>query len=160
MGLEMSGNESAELGEVNVDSSVRQVCANGICMQTNVVEAKLDEGNIQEAESALREGLSLNFEEARALLGRLEYQRGNVEGALRVFDGIDLQAAIQRMQPSVTEKQPSKKGRTRSIESVPGVSQHAAGLVLEAVYLKAKSLQKLGRLTETFLWLGICRGGS
>ncbi|CAN4098279.1 unnamed protein product [Withania somnifera] len=144
----MSGNESEELGNVDVDSSVRQVCANGICMQTNVVEAKLDEGNIQEAESALREGLSLNFEEARALLGRLEYQRGNVEGALRVFDGIDLQAAIQRMQPSVSEKQPSKKGRTRSIESVPGVSQHAAGLVLEAVYLKAKSLQKLGRLTE------------
>ncbi|CAN4100313.1 unnamed protein product [Withania somnifera] len=144
----MSGNESPELGKVDVDSSVRQVCANGICMQTNVVEAKLDEGNIQEAESALREGLSLNFEEARALLGRLEYQRGNVEGALRVFDGIDLQAAIQRMHPSVTEKQSSKKGRTRSIESVPGVSQHAAGLVLEAVYLKAKSLQKLGRLTE------------
>lgn len=144
----MSGNESPELGQADADRSVRQVCANGICMQTNVVEAKLDEGNIQEAESALREGLSLNFEEARALLGRLEYQRGNVEGALRVFDGIDLQAAIQRMQPSVTEKQPSKKGRTKSIESVPGVSQHAAGLVLEAIYLKAKSLQKLGRLTD------------
>ncbi|XP_004241633.1 protein NPG1 [Solanum lycopersicum] len=144
----MSGNESPELGQADVDPSVRQVCANGICMQTNVVEAKLDEGNIQEAESALREGLSLNFEEARALLGRLEYQRGNVEGALRVFDGIDLQAAIQRMQPSVTEKQPSKKGRTKSVESVPGVSQHAAGLVLEAIYLKAKSLQKLGRLTD------------
>ncbi|KAK4375527.1 hypothetical protein RND71_006204 [Anisodus tanguticus] len=142
----MSGE--SELGQDDVDPSVRKVCANGICMQTNVVEAKLDEGNIQEAESALREGLSLNFEEARALLGRLEYQRGNVEGALRVFDGIDLQAAIQRMQPSLTEKQPSKKGRTRSIESVPGISQHAAGLVLEAVYLKAKSLQKLGRLTE------------
>ncbi|MCD7461243.1 Protein npg1 [Datura stramonium] len=144
----MSGNESAESSQADVDPSVRQVCANGICMQTDVVEAKLDEGNIQEAESALREGLSLNFEEARALLGRLEYQRGNVEGALRVFDGIDLQAAIQRMQPSVTEKQPSKKGRTRSVESVPCVSQHAAGLVLEAIYLKAKSLQKLGRLTE------------
>ncbi|KAJ8559978.1 hypothetical protein K7X08_004036 [Anisodus acutangulus] len=142
----MSGE--SELGQDDVDPSVRKVCANGICMQTNVVEAKLDEGNIQEAESALREGLSLNFEEARALLGRLEYQRGNVESALRVFDGIDLQAAIQKMQPSLTEKQPSKKGRTRSIESVPGISQHAAGLVLEAIYLKAKSLQKLGRLTE------------
>lgn len=58
----MSGNESPELGQADVDPSVRQVCANGICMETNVVEAKLDEGNIQEAESALREGLSLNFE--------------------------------------------------------------------------------------------------
>ncbi|CAI9113598.1 OLC1v1014231C4 [Oldenlandia corymbosa var. corymbosa] len=52
--------------------------------------------------------LNLHFDkEARALLGRLEYQRGNVEVALRVFDGIDLQAAIQRIQPP-------KKGRTRS----------------------------------------------
>lgn len=85
------------------------------------------------------------LQEARALLGRLEYQRGNVEGALRVFDGIDLQAAIQRMQP-LAEKQPSKRGRSRS-DSIHAVSQHAAGLVLEAVYLKAKSLQKLGRVT-------------
>lgn len=42
--------------------SVREVCANGSRMKTTEVEAKLDEGNIQEAESALREGLSLNFE--------------------------------------------------------------------------------------------------
>ncbi|KAF7829138.1 protein NPG1 [Senna tora] len=111
--------------------SVREVCANGSCMQTTEVEAKLDEGNIQEAESSLREGLSLNFEEARALLGKLEYQRGNVEGALRVFDGIDLQAAIQRLQPFISEKPSIKKG-----------------LVLEAIYLKARSLQTLGRLTE------------
>lgn len=88
-----------------------------------------------------------SVQEARALLGRLEYQRGNVEGALRVFEGIDLQAAIQRFQPSVGDK-PSKKGRPRP-ESVNNVPQHAAGLVLEAIYLKAKSLQKLGRLTGT-----------
>lgn len=68
-----------------------------------------------------------------------------MEGALRVFDGIDLQAAIQRLQP-VAEKQPSKKGRSRN-ESMHNISQHAASLVLEAIYLKAKSLQKLGRLT-------------
>lgn len=86
------------------------------------------------------------IQEARALLGRLEYQRGNVEGALRVFDGIDLQAAIKRLQLSITEKIPSKKGRSRG-ESMLAVPQNAAGLVLEAVYLKAKSLQKLGRLT-------------
>lgn len=86
-----------------------------------------------------------NLQEARALLGRLEYQRGNAEAALRVFDGIDLQAAILRLQPSVSEKQPSRKGRSRS-DSQHAVSQHAASLVLEAIYLKAKSLQKLGRL--------------
>ncbi|KAL7240061.1 hypothetical protein ACSBR2_005844 [Camellia fascicularis] len=124
----------------------REVCGNGLCMKTTQVEAKLDQGNIHEAESSLREGLSLNFEEARALLGRLEYQRGNVEGALRVFDGIDLQAAIQRLQP-LAQRQPSKKGRLRT-DSTHTISQHAASLVLEAIYLKAKSLQKLGRVTE------------
>ncbi|EOX93047.1 hypothetical protein QUC31_003952 [Theobroma cacao] len=141
-------------------ATVRELCANGVCMRTTDVEAKLDEGNIHEAESSLREGLSLNFEEARALLGRLEYQRGNVEGALRVFDGIDLQAAIQRLQPSVNENSNSssfssysssisshKKGRANR-DSQTAVSQHAASLVLEGVYLKAKSLQKLGRFTE------------
>ncbi|KAM7479679.1 hypothetical protein LguiA_027892 [Lonicera macranthoides] len=138
---------SVDSNQADNDSSpvVRQVCANGVCMQTNEIEAKLDEGNIDEAESALREGLSLNSEEARSLLGRLEYLRGNVEGALRVFDGIDLHAAVERMQPSLTEKQPSKKGRSRT-ESMHAVPQNAANLLLEAIYLKAKSLQKLGKL--------------
>ncbi|PKI77303.1 hypothetical protein CRG98_002248 [Punica granatum] len=143
----MAQSQSTEFTGSGDDSTVREVHANGLCMNTTEVEAKLDEGNIQEAESSLREGLSLNFEEARALLGRLEYQRGNVEGALRVFEGIDLQAAIQRLQPAVTEKQPAKKSRSRT-ESIHAVSQHAASLVLEAIYLKAKSLQKLGRLSE------------
>lgn len=102
-------------------STAREFSANGTSMSTTDVEAKLDKGNIEEAESSLRERLSLNSEEARTLLGRLEYQRGNVEAALRVLDGIDLQAAIQKLQPS---------------------SQQAARLVLEGVYLKVKSLQK------------------
>ncbi|XP_073307938.1 protein NPG1 isoform X1 [Primulina huaijiensis] len=156
----MSEGESLDWTQFEGDPSVRQVSVNGVCMRTNIVEAKLDEGNIQEAESALRDGLSLNFEvrvkndtlsnyfqEARALLGKLEYQRGNVEGALRVFDGIDLQAAIQRMQHSFSDKQPSKKSRSRN-EAVCAVPQHATNVVLEAIYLKAKSLQKLGKLTE------------
>ncbi|KAJ9172815.1 hypothetical protein P3X46_016022 [Hevea brasiliensis] len=143
----MEGSQSAGSSENEEQTLVRELCANGICMKTTEVEAKLDEGNIQEAESSLREGLQLNFEEARALLGRLEYQRGNVEGALRVFDGIDLQAAIERLQPSISEKQPTKKVRSRN-DSQNAVSQHAAGLVLEAIYLKAKSLQKLGRLSD------------
>ncbi|KAL0326554.1 UNVERIFIED_CONTAM: protein NPG1 [Sesamum angustifolium] len=143
----MAEGESSNLSQPECDASVRQFSANGISMQTSEVEAKLDEGNIQEAESALRDGLSLNFEEARALLGKLEYQRGNLEGALRVFDGIDLQATIQRVQHPLEDKPPSKKGRTRS-ETSFAVSQHSTNLVLEAIYLKAKSLQKLGKLTE------------
>ncbi|XP_043702961.1 protein NPG1-like isoform X2 [Telopea speciosissima] len=143
--LESKSRESNGLEDV---MSVREVRANGLCMKTSEVEAKLDEGNILEAESSLQEGLSLNFEEARALLGRLEYQRGNLEGALRVFDGIDLQAAIQRLQPSLAEKpSSSRRGRSRS-DSAHTPSQHAASLVLEAIYLKAKSLQKLSRAKE------------
>ncbi|KAM4125584.1 hypothetical protein ACB094_01G320400 [Castanea mollissima] len=142
--MELWGDHS----DVDSDSEwVREVSANGISMKTTEVEAKLDQGNIQEAEASLREGLSLNFEEARSLLGKLEYQRGNVEGALRVFEGIDLQAAIQRLQPSLAEKPSSRRGRFRT-ESLHAVSQHAASLVLEAIYLKAKSLQKLGRVSE------------
>lgn len=94
------------------------------------------------------------FQEARALLGKLEYKRGNIQSALRVFEGIDLQAAIQRLQQSLDEKQGgSKRGRTR--ESVSGGSQnapHQSNLVLEAVYLKAKSLQKLGKFAGNILF--------
>ncbi|KAJ8899700.1 hypothetical protein K2173_019398 [Erythroxylum novogranatense] len=120
----MVGSQSEESGEHDQQTVVLEVCANGVCMKTTDVEAKLDEGNIQEAETSLREGLSLNFEEARALLGRLEYQRGNVEGALRVFDGIDLQAATQRLQATVSEKQTSKKGRSKN-DSRPLVPQRS-----------------------------------
>lgn len=89
------------------------------------------------------------MQEARALLGRLEYQKGNVEAALRVFEGIDLQAAVQRFQVPV-EKVSSKKSRSRS-EPPQQASQHAASLVLEAIYLKSKSLEKLGRVTGMHL---------
>lgn len=58
----MSGSTLAESGQLDNDLGVRQLSANGSRMKTSVVEEKLDEGNIQEAESALREGLSLNFE--------------------------------------------------------------------------------------------------
>lgn len=60
--LQMLGSQSTDSTDNVEDKEVRQVCANGICMKTTDVEAKLDEGNIQEAESSLREGLSLNFE--------------------------------------------------------------------------------------------------
>lgn len=78
------------------------------------------------------------LQEARALLGRLEYQRGNVEAALGVFEGIDLEDAIQRLQSCSTEKIHKKSGL-----SGPHLG---ANLVLEAIYLKTKSLQKLNRI--------------
>lgn len=46
----------------NENVPVREFSANGNCMNTTEVEAMLDEGNIQDAETALRDGLSLNSE--------------------------------------------------------------------------------------------------
>lgn len=50
-----------ESGEYE-EGMVVEFSVNGNSMKATDVEAKLDEGNIQEAESSLREGLSLNFE--------------------------------------------------------------------------------------------------
>ncbi|RWW07433.1 hypothetical protein GW17_00029194 [Ensete ventricosum] len=116
-------------GEVSVKE--REVSVNGLSMKTAEVEAKLDDGNIEEAESSLREGLSLNYE-VDLFLPRLLF----------------LPAAV-RIQPSVPEKPNSRRGRSRG-DSIHMVSQRAASLVLEAIYLKSMSLRKLGKATE--LW--------
>lgn len=44
------------------EMSSNEVCLNGMCMRSSTVDAKLDVGDIHEAESSLREGLSLNYE--------------------------------------------------------------------------------------------------
>ena len=58
----MVGSQSAESSGNEDQILVREFCANGACMKADELEAKLDDGNIQEAESSLREGLSLNLE--------------------------------------------------------------------------------------------------
>ncbi|GAB2294285.1 Protein npg1 [Dionaea muscipula] len=146
--MEESESTALESSNQEEETEARELYANGIFMKTTEVEAMLDEGNIQDAEAAIRERLSINAEEARALLGQLEYLMGNFERALCVFDGVDLHANIQQLQPSLTRK-PSKKASSRgSTDSELNVSQHAAGVVLVALYVKTKSLQKLGRFTE------------
>ncbi|QCD81850.1 Tetratricopeptide repeat [Vigna unguiculata] len=117
--------------EENEREKGREVCANGNSISAEELEAKLDAGNVQEAEAALRDGLSLSSEEAKAVLGKLEYQRGNVENAFQVIDGIDLQPIIQQLQSSLSEKGPVKNA-----------------LLFEAVYLRIKCLQKLDKCTE------------
>jgi len=59
--------ESTEHGRV----SVREFHANGSRMVASEVEAKLDQGNIQEAEDSLKEALSLNFEVCLLILPHL-----------------------------------------------------------------------------------------
>ncbi|THU69193.1 hypothetical protein C4D60_Mb08t11830 [Musa balbisiana] len=121
-------------------SAVRYSCQNG------ETEQRVDTGNIEEAESSLREGLCLNYEEARALLGRLEYQRGNVEAALRVFDGIDLASVGPKIRTAITKRIERRKFQS-NWDSGP-MSIHAVSLLVEAVYLKARALQDLGRFKE------------
>ncbi|XP_015088670.1 protein NPGR2 isoform X2 [Solanum pennellii] len=108
---------------------------------------KPDTGNIEEAESSLRESGCLNYEEARALLGRYEYQKGNIEAALHVFEGIDIASVTPKLKLALAERVQTKKRRSRSF-STPPLSINAVSLLLEAVFLKAKSLQALQRYKE------------
>ncbi|OMO95390.1 Tetratricopeptide-like helical [Corchorus olitorius] len=112
-----------------------------------MVEAKGENSNIEEAELSLRESGYLNYEEARALLGRLEYQKGNIEAALHVFEGIDVAAVTSKMKVSLGRRCEQNRRRSQS-DAVPAMSLHAVSLLLEAIFMKAKSLQHLGRFGE------------
>ncbi|KAF7818456.1 Protein NPGR2 [Senna tora] len=120
------------------------------CQPEQVDKKKPDTRNIEEAESSLRESGFLNYEEARALLGRYEFQKGNTEAALHVFEGIDIGAVTPKIKTSLTQKveHPKRHKRRSHNYAVPPMSIHAVGLLLEAVLLKAKSLQALGRFKE------------
>ena len=83
------------------------------------------------------------FQEARALLGRVEYQRGHIEEALRVFDGIKVSTLIPEMKISIATKVDQQKPRPYS--SSPALSFHAVTVLMETIYLKALVLNDLGR---------------
>ncbi|XAR58660.1 hypothetical protein NMG60_11014142 [Bertholletia excelsa] len=119
----------------------------GYSAHVTEIEQKLDTGNIEEAESSLRESGYLNYEEARALLGRYEYQKGNIEAALHVFEGIDTATVAPKMKLTLARRGEHHKIQSRSDATAP-MSIHAVSLLLEAVYLKAKSLQALRRYRE------------
>ncbi|CAH2077665.1 unnamed protein product [Thlaspi arvense] len=106
---------------------------------------KLDNGNIEEAELSLRETSSLNYEEARALLGRIEYQKGNIEAALRVFEGIDINGITIKMRTALTVREERNKHRRRSKGGLgsappPPMSKHAF-LAKQRILLLAEAAQ-------------------
>ncbi|XP_021847346.1 protein NPGR2 isoform X1 [Spinacia oleracea] len=111
------------------------------------VQPRPDTVNIEEAESSLREGGGLNYEEARALLGKYEYQKGNIEQAVRVFEGIDITSVTPRIKLTLSRIRDRPKRRSRS-DPAPPMSLHAVNLFFEAMLLKAKSLQSLERSKE------------
>lgn len=89
------------------------------------------------------------LQEARALLGRLEYQRGNFDAALQVFHGIDIKTLSPIMSKAIAEKtRQSRKSRSKAENAAAAsvMSLHSVSLLLEAILLKAKSLEELERI--------------
>lgn len=130
--------------------ATRDFSASGLSSRTCDWDSKLEDVQVDEAESTLKEALSLNYEEARALLGRLEYQRGNFDAALQVFQGIDVRGLTSRMTKAIVERtRPPRKPRLKGDTVPPSVmSIHSVSLLLEAILLKAKSMEELGHYRE------------
>ncbi|XP_062112139.1 protein NPGR2-like isoform X2 [Humulus lupulus] len=146
----MRSGEQVKMDEIDHSSdslATRDYSASGYSSRLGEADPKVDNSNIEEAESSLRESGYLNYEEARALLGRLEYQKGNIEVALHVFEGIDIAAVTPRMKVSISRRCEQNRRRSQS-DYIPPMSMHAVSLLLEAVLLKAKSLQGFGRYEE------------
>ncbi|KAJ9567564.1 hypothetical protein OSB04_003530 [Centaurea solstitialis] len=128
--------------------ATRDFSASGISSRTGTADwdSKFEDAQVDEAESTLKEALSLNYEEARALLGRLEYQRGNIDAALQVFYGIDIRSLSPRMIKAISDRALERNSKSKRENAVVGVmSLHSVSLLLEAILLKAKSLQEMGR---------------
>ncbi|XP_075491569.1 protein NPGR2-like isoform X1 [Primulina tabacum] len=127
--------------------AVQDYFASVYSSQAGETEHKPDTGNIEEAETSLCESGCLNYEEARALLGRYEYQKGNLEAALRVFEGIDIAAVTPKMKITIAARGETRKRRLQNY-ATSAMSIHAVSLLLESNFLKAKSFQALGRYKE------------
>lgn len=177
-----SGEHARADGAIRSSKSAAtmDVSAGDCSDQTGAADQRIvDPGNIEEAESSLREGGCLNYEvrvdhnfswcgetewiknyfhlgsgrnlqifapqEARALLGRMEYNQGNIEAALHVFEGIDIAALVPKMKLSIARRAEPQKLRARGNNSIVPMSMHAVSLLSEAIFLKAKSLGHLGR---------------
>lgn len=90
------------------------------------------------------------YQEARALLGRIEHQKGNLDAALQLFQGIDITGLTPRMITAISERARPRK-RSKGDTSLVGVmSWHSVSLLLEAILLKSKVLEELGKMSGTF----------
>ncbi|KAK7267431.1 hypothetical protein RIF29_20105 [Crotalaria pallida] len=141
------GGGADEMVPTSGSVATKDYSASGLSCIPGQVNRKLDTGNIEEAESSLRESGVLNYEEARALLGRYEYQKGNIVAALHVFEGIDIGSVTPKIKLALSKSRERHKRHSHNYAEPP-MSIHAVGLLLEAVFLKAKSLQVLERFKE------------
>ncbi|KAJ4767403.1 Tetratricopeptide repeat protein [Rhynchospora pubera] len=134
--------------------ATRDYSANASSSRVGDFDSKFDDDQVDDVESALRDTISLNYEEARALLGRLEYEKGNYEAALHVLQGIDLSALKPKMVKSISANFTPTKGRSKGEKlklPVNLMSVHSVTLLLEAILLKSKSLEGLGRFRDAAL---------
>ncbi|KAF9621177.1 hypothetical protein IFM89_016671 [Coptis chinensis] len=93
--------------------ATRDFSASGLSSRTGDWESRFEDSQVEDVESTLKEALSLNYEEARALLGRLEYQKGNIDGALQVFHGINIRSLMPRMTKAIVERTRQRKWRSK-----------------------------------------------
>ncbi|XP_074320318.1 protein NPGR2-like isoform X2 [Silene latifolia] len=145
LGKQMTTDDVAESSESSL--ATRDYSASGYSARVVEAESKPQTSTIEEAESSLRESGYLNYEEARALLGRLEYQKGNMEAAYRVFEGIDMDVVKPNIKVALTRRCEPQRRHSKS-DSVPLMSLHAISLLFEAIFLKSKALKALGRFEE------------
>ncbi|KAF3659796.1 hypothetical protein FXO37_13822 [Capsicum annuum] len=81
------------------------------------------------------------------MLGKLEYQRGNFDAALQVFQRIDIQTLSLKMAKAITEGRRLLKPCSKSdVVPIGVMSLHFMSLLLQEILLKAKSLEKLSRI--------------
>ncbi len=96
------------------------------------------------------------------MLGRLEHQRGNFDAALQVLQGIDIRSLMPRMTTAIADSvkprgPPRSRKKTSQVNGMlMHMSMHSVSLLLEAILLKAKSLEGLGRVTGTDQILSLC----
>lgn len=80
------------------------------------------------------------------MLGRLEYQKGNFDAALQVFYGIDIKSLSPRMIKAISDRTLQQISKSKRENGLLGLmSLHSVSLLLEAILLKAKSLQAMSR---------------
>uniref|UniRef100_A0ACD5WVZ3 Uncharacterized protein n=1 Tax=Avena sativa TaxID=4498 RepID=A0ACD5WVZ3_AVESA len=109
------------------------------------IELQAKNAALQEAELSLQEGGSPKYEEARALLAKVEveYQRGHVEEALHMLNDIDMPALIPDVKISIT-----RLARAHPHPGYPPMSLHAVNIIMETIFLKTRALRDLGEFKE------------
>ncbi|KAF6148122.1 hypothetical protein GIB67_011897 [Kingdonia uniflora] len=86
-------------------------------------------------------------QEAKTLLGRLAYQRGNIEAVLHVFEGIYIGSVTSKIELCLTRRVDRHKRHSQN-DVAPLMSVHTISLLFEAIYLKAKLLEVLRRYSK------------